>query len=718
MDLGNILVLAEKPSVGKDIAKALGATSSKEGYMEGKGYVVTWGMGHLVTLADPEDYDKKYQTWRMEDLPILPERMKLTVIGQSARQYKTVKFLMDRKDVDSIVIATDAGREGELVARWIIKVAGVRKPMKRLWISSATEKAVREGFTKLRDSREYDNLYRSAEARSHADWIVGINATRALTVKHNAQLSLGRVQTPTLAIIRKREEEINSFRSVDFYEVGIEAKGASFAMEGGRIFDREKAEAIREKLVRATLKVDDVTVSEKKSEPPLPYDLTELQRDCNSLYGFSPKETLNLMQTLYERHKVLTYPRTDSRYLTKDLVATLPDRIRASAKGQLSIIGQDLIRKGFLGKLRCVDDSKVGDHHAIIPTEDEVRTGALTDKEKKVYDLVVSRFIAALSAPYVYREVSIKASAGGEKFSIKARTTVSLGYRAVPGHKGDEKDDLKLHEFKKGDTFPVEKAHVRTGKTTPPEPFNEGTLLTAMENPLKYMEGGDKEQREALSSSSGLGTVATRADIIEKLFSSFVIEKRGKGIYTTSKGRQLLTLAPQDLKSPALTADWEHRLSLIKEGKLAQDKFIGDMEEYARKVVREIKASQGTFRHDNLTGSKCPDCGKALLEVKGKNSVMHVCQDRECGFRKTISTVTNARCPECHKKMELIGEGDNKQFRCICGHREKLSAFNARREKEGTAMSKRDVGKFLKDMEKESEPLNSALADKLKDLFK
>jgi len=718
-NMSKTLVLAEKPSVGKDIAKALGINGSKDGYIEGKDYVVTWALGHLVTLAAPEEYKPEYKEWKMELLPMIPEKMKLSVIGQSAKQYKTVKFLMDRKDVSDIVIATDAGREGELVARWIIKKAGVRKPMKRLWISSVTEKAIKDGFKNLKDARNYENLYKSAEARSQADWIVGINATRALTVKHNAQLSLGRVQTPTLAMVKSREDEIRAFQPVPYHTLKVRAGSVLFQHEGGRIFNATEAKEKYRQLEGNDLLIGNVEVSEKRKDAPPLYDLTELQRDASNLYGMSPKETLNTMQALYERHKILTYPRTDSRYISRDVVGTLADRVKASAKGDLTNVGREILRKGIKEKKSFVNDAKVSDHHAIIPTEESVVLSTLTDKERKIYLLVVKRFLSVLMDPYVYKEMVVTGAIGKETFKNKSKVTISQGYRALVREQDEDEMEERESLLKKGDRLKVEKVILEEGKTKPPAYFTDATLLSAMENPGKYMESSDKKLEAILKETSGLGTVATRADIIEKLFSSFVLEKRGKEIHITEKGRQLLTLAPVDLTSPEMTARWEAKLEKIKNGQLTEEAFIREMEDYARKVITEIKSSKATFRHDNVTTHKCPTCGKNMLEVKGKNSTMLVCQDRECGYRKTLSSQSNARCPECKKKMELVGEGEGKYFKCRCGYREKLTAFQARREKEGTAMRKGEVKQYLNKINKENdEPLNSAMADALKDLFK
>ncbi|NLB20713.1 MAG: DNA topoisomerase III [Clostridium sp.] len=716
--MSKIVVLAEKPSVGKDIAKALGAKSFKDGYAEGNEYIVTWALGHLVTLAAPEEYKPEYKEWNMSHLPMIPEKTKLTVINKTGKQFKTVNHLLHRKDVSSIVIATDAGREGELVARWIILKAGVRKPMKRLWISSVTEKAIKEGFRNLKDARGYENLFKAAEARSIADWIVGINATRALTIKHNAQLSLGRVQTPTLAMVKTREDAIRGFVPQPFYTLKLKVQGETFIHEGGRFNEKSQAMKIEEKLKGKDFQVTEVNKKEKRKDAPLLYDLTELQRDASNLYGMSPKDTLNTMQYLYERHKVLTYPRTDSRYISQDIVETLADRVKASAKGDLTNFGREIIRKGIKGKRSFVNNEKVSDHHAIIPTEESCVLSALTDKERKIYLLVVKRFLSVLMDPYTYEEVEVKGVLDGEKFHMKKTKSLTLGYRALT-KEVDEDTGAQGKPFKKRDKIKPERILLEEGMTSAPAYFTDATILSAMENPGKYMDTQDARLEKILKETSGLGTVATRADIIEKLFSSFVLNKRGKEIHMTEKGRQLLKLAPKDLTSPEMTARWESKLEEIKNGKLKEEAFIKEMEDYTKKIITEIKSSKETFRHDNVTGTKCPDCGKFLLSVNGKNSTMLVCQDRECGYKKTLSQTSNARCPDCKKKMELVGEGEGKYFKCSCGYREKLTSFQKRREKEGNAMKKGEVKQFLNKINKENdEPINSALGDALKDFFK
>lgn len=719
------LVIAEKPSVARDIARLLHCTKKTNSYIEGTDYIVTWALGHLVTLADPEQYGEQYKTWNMDTLPMLPKDWKLVVIKQTGKQYTAVKELIYRKDVSDIIIATDAGREGELVARWILDKAGNKKPLKRLWISSVTDKAIREGFAHLKPGKEYYNLYKAAVARAQSDWVVGINATRALTCKYNAQLSCGRVQTPTLAMIAAREEEIRSFKPKTFYGMKALAKGISFvwidAQSGSqRTFDRDRIQNLYKQL-SGPLLIGEVNKKQKKSFSPALYDLTTLQREANQHFGFSAKETLNIMQRLYENHKVLTYPRTDSRYLTSDMVGTLNERLKACAVGPYGRLAGRLSMKPVKADKSFVDNAKVSDHHAIIPTEQFVQLDHMTNEERKIYDMVVRRFLAVLSPACEYEETVIKGTIGSETFTAKGNIIKQHGWREIyeSGYEDPDDDDAEdsfvkqtLPEVKKGDTLDVTSLTVTEGKTKPPAYFTEGTLISAMENPVKYMERKDKTLIRTLGETGGLGTVATRADIIEKLFNSFLMEKKGNEIHITSKGKQLLDLVPADLKSPELTADWELKLQAIAKGKVSGQDFMNEIEGYTKRLIQEIKTAEGRFRHDNLTRTKCPECGKYMLEVNGKHGKMLVCQDRECGHRETISRHTNARCPVCHKKMELTGKGDGQRFICSCGHKEKLSAFQERRSKEGKGANKKDVNNYLKKQAKEAqEPINNAFAD-------
>lgn len=725
------LVIAEKPSVARDIARVLGCGKKLNGAMEGGRYIVTWALGHLVTLDDPEGYDKKYREWKMEHLPMIPKKMELVVIKQTAKQYNAVKTQLYRNDVGEIIIATDAGREGELVARWILEKANCRKPIKRLWISSVTDKAIRDGFAHLKDGRDYNNLYAAAVSRAEADWLVGINATRALTCKYNAQLSCGRVQTPTLAMIAKREEEIRNFRPVDFYGMTVLSGGIQFTWQDKksgscRSFQQEKMESLLKEVRAGSLTIESIDKTAKKTFSPGLYDLTELQRDANKKFGFSAKETLNIMQRLYENHKVLTYPRTDSRYIGSDVVGTLKERLKACAVGPYRKLAGSLSMKPIKASKSFVDDKKVSDHHAIIPTEQFVQLDHMTNEERKIYDLVVRRFLSVLMPPFEYEQTTVKAQAAGEIFLAKGKIVKSSGWKEAydSGWSDDDDEeeygtnrepalkDQTLPAVKKGDTFPASKAELTTGKTKPPAHFNEATLLSAMENPIKFMESHDAKAAKTLGETGGLGTVATRADIIDKLFNTFLMEKRGKDIYITSKAKQLLELVPEDLRKPELTADWEMKLSKIADGRLKKEAFLSDIKDYTQDIIQEIKTGDGTFRHDNLTNTKCPVCGKRMLSVNGKNSKLLVCQDRECGHRETISRTSNARCPKCHKRMELYVKGKEETFICPCGYKEKLSSFQSRREKEGAGVSKKDVQKYLSKQKKEAaEPLNNAFAD-------
>ncbi|WP_226669057.1 DNA topoisomerase III [Metabacillus litoralis] len=718
--MSKTVVLAEKPSVGRDLARVLNCHKKGNGYLEGDQYIVTWALGHLVTLADPETYGENYKSWRLEDLPMLPSPLKLVVIKKTGKQFQAVKFQLLRKDVGNIVIATDAGREGELVARWIIEKAHVNKPIKRLWISSVTDKAIKEGFRKLKSGKEYENLYASAVARAEADWIVGLNATRALTTKYNAQLSTGRVQTPTLAMIAQREEEIRSFKPKKYYGMkAVTTDGLSLTWQDAKTkdtktFAEEQLDQKLKNLKNKSAVVVDVKTTPKKTYSPALYDLTELQRDANKRYGYSAKETLSIMQKLYEQHKVLTYPRTDSRYLTSDLVSTLKDRLEACRTKEHAAVIAKITKQPIKANKSFVDDQKVSDHHAIIPTEESVPMSALSDKERKIYDLVVKRFLAVLLPAYQYDQTVVTAEIGNESFFARGKRIVSLGWKEVySDYKDEDSDDEQtLPSLSKGDNLSLTSLSKTTGETKPPARFNEAALLSAMENPTKYMAGESKELIQTIGETGGLGTVATRADIIEKLYSSFLIEKKGKELFITSKGKQLLTLVPEDLKSPVLTAEWERKLTKISKGSLPKQTFLNEMKHYAKEVVNEIKNSKQTFKHDNVTGKKCPECSKLLLEVNGKKGKMLVCQDRECGYKKGVSKVTNARCPNCHKKLELRGEGEGQMFACRCGHREKMSTFQERRKKnQNSKVSKRDVAQYMK--KQDDEFTNNALADAL-----
>jgi DNA topoisomerase III, bacteria and conjugative plasmid len=711
--MSNTLVLAEKPSVGRDLAKVLKCNQNKGSYIEGSKYIVTWAMGHLVGLMDPEGYDNKYKEWKMETLPMLPKHMKLTVLKKTGRQYNEVKKQLLRNDVSDIVIATDAGREGELVARWILEKSGVKKPLKRLWISSQTEKAILDGFRNLKPGAAYENLYKAAVCRAEADWLVGLNVTRALTCKYNAQLSAGRVQSPTLSMIVLREDEIRNFKPKTYYTLEGKTRGFNLAWvnkdNNSRIFDEEFANKVASKLKNSEGKIVNINEANKKKFSPALYDLTELQRDANKIWGYSAKQTLNIMQRLYENYKILTYPRTDSRYITTDIVATIPDRLKAISIGEYRIVAEELLKGKIIGNKSFVDNSKVSDHHAIIPTEQKPNLALLSSEERKIYDLVVKRFLSVMLPPFEYIQTTIEAEVQGEKLVAKGKVIKAKGWKKLYDRLEEDSDEEEIKEqvlptVSIGNSIRVESVNIKKGETKPPARFTEATLLSAMESPHKYINVS-KEAAKTLGETGGLGTVATRADIIEKLFNSFVIEKKGKEIIPTSKGKQLMELVPKDLKSPLLTAKWESQLDEISKGKRDDHSFIKEMKNYSVALVEDVKGTNNKFVHDNKTGKKCPNCGKYLLEVKGKNGVMNVCQDRECGYRESVARVTNARCPECKKKLELRGNGEGAIYVCPgsnCNFREKASQFKKRFEKNGK-IDKREVNNYMKKMKKEAE---------------
>jgi DNA topoisomerase-3 len=646
------------------------------------------------------------------------------VIGQTKKQFYTVQKLMARNDVGSLVIATDAGREGELVARWIMEKAHWKKPTYRLWISSQTDRAIKEGFANLKPAKQYDNLYASAQSRAEADWLVGLNVTRALTCRFNASLSAGRVQTPTLAMIVDRENEIRAFVPKDYYTLQALFPGFTATFRDGknntRFSDKAFVEDIAKSLQEQKAVVTALEKTPKQTPPPAAYDLTELQRDANKLYGYSAKQTLSYMQSLYEFHKVLTYPRTDSRYITDDIVPTIPERLRAAAQGPFQKAAMALARSPIQTKY-IVNNAKVTDHHAIIPTEQPADFRKMSHEERMIYELVIKRFLAVLSKPFVYDEVKLTVTIGGKNFYAKGKIVRDAGWKAYYAQGFDEEEEdveiktQQLPPLKNGETLELRGTKIVSGKTRPPARYTEATLLTAMEHPGKQID--DRKLKAVIETTSGLGTPATRADIIEKLFDNFSIERVGKEIHPTAKGKQLIDIVPNDLKSATLTAQWEQQLQAISQGKADSKRFIGEMRDYATSLVGQVIASNAQYRHDNITRERCPICGKYMLEVNGKKGKMLVCQDRECGYRKGLSTVTNARCPDCHKKLELRGEGDKKMFCCVCGYHEKLSDFQKRREQAGAG--KYDVMQYMRKQEQtqSKEEKNNPMADLLKDFF-
>jgi len=697
------LILAEKPSVAREIARVMGSHNKSKSYIEGPKYVVTWALGHLVGLAEPEDYDGKLGTWALEDLPILPKQMKLKVLRESSHQFKAVQQLMRRQDIGELIVATDAAREGELLARWIIDMVKWNKPFQRLWISSQTDKAIKEGFASLKPGSQFERLYQSARCRAEADWMIGLNVTRALTCKFGAPLSAGRVQTPTLGMIMGRENEIISFRSDEYSTLRVDLGKFEVIWRGtngdSRIFDAAKAKELQEKLTGRNGKIDKLRKSEKTIPHPLAYDLTELQRDANRLLGFSAKQTSNVLQRLYEQHKLVTYPRTDSRYLTSDMASTLKERLNSVAVGPYAPFARPLLRGTLsLGK-RIIDDSKVTDHHAIIPTEQVVLLNALTTEERKLYDLIVKRFISLFYAPVRLDQVDVTVIIAGESLYAKGTTIKDSGWRAVYGGQTLEDEDAEsdgeegsaiLPELREGESFSVKQCKIQNGRTKPPKRYTEAALLTQMEK-------------------HGLGTPATRADIIEKLVSSDTIERQGNLLHPTGKGKQLIELAPEDLRSPNLTARWEAELERIARGQGKPELFLNGIRDMAGQLVSGVKKNEASYVPHNVSSSHCPDCGTRLLEKKSKRGLMLICPSEDCGYRRSDDKrLSNRRCPTCKKKMEMKEGKAGLYVQCLpCGITEMVN-------KDSTHMNKREQQKLVQQYANKQEPAGSNLGELLK----
>ena len=579
--MGMICVLAEKPSVARDIARVLGANTPGKGCLKGGGYVVTWAVGHLVTQVNPEEIDARWKTWRQDTLPMLPENIPLKIIAQSRDQFQCVKTILNAPQVDSVICATDAGREGELIFRRIYQMAGCRKPFRRLWISSMTEEAIQEGFANLRDGADYDGLYASALCRSDADWLVGMNGSRAFTLRYDSLLSVGRVQTPTLSILVKRALEIRNFVPENYWEVQADFggyRGTWIDKDGKtRIPDEKTAKEIVSAVTGREGEVLEVSTERKRVPPPLLYDLTTLQREANARYGFTAQKTLNLAQALYEKHKLLTYPRTDSRYLSHDMrpkvqgiLKGMPEPLRAL------VLSPD---KAVDPGKRVYDDAKLTDHHAIIPTGR--RPGALTADEQKLYEMVARQLIAAFYPDMEYDAMSAVTGVGEHKFLSRGRAVIAQGWQAAnpplrsKPKKGEE--EQALPQLQKGQRVPVKSAKAVAKKTTPPSPYTENTLLAAMENAGKFVE--NEELRRQMK-ERGLGTPATRAAIIERLIAVDYVRREKKALIPTDKGIRLIAVAPEQLSSPETTGRWEKGLSDIAAGKMDPNRFMQSIRRY------------------------------------------------------------------------------------------------------------------------------------------
>ena len=640
------LVLAEKPSVGKELARVLGCTNRGK-YLENDEYVVTWALGHLVTLCPPDYYGAEYRHWTLRNLPILPEKLETMVIDKSKDQFETVKNLLNREDVGGVIIATDAGREGELVARWILKQAGCSKPAKRLWISSQTDLAIRQGFASLRPAEDYDNLYAAAESRSYADWYVGYNVSRAMSCHFDTRLSAGRVQTPTLALITGREDEIEDFAGRFYWTLKADFgtfKASWYSPDNSvRIGEEARANELAAKLKGAKATVISIKEVPKAEKPPLAYDLTELQRDANSILGFSAKETLDTLQRLYEVYKIVTYPRTDSRYITADIVPTIPDRLAALSATAFGARAAELSRNGIRTDLsRLVNDEMVSDHHALLPTEQRVDVSKLSADEKALWELVITRFLETLSADYEYKTTTVEITSEGERFLTRLTLPVKQGWRDVARDVGrrsavsaeDDGDDnpliLRLAE---GEALEIKDVALKRSATLPPDRYTEADLLFAMEHAGRFVE--DAELKSHLE--NGLGTPATRADIIEKLIQNNCIERKGKELVPTPKGRELVRLVPMQLRSAELTGKWEQRLSSISKGTENEAPFIEDIKKNATDLVNQVIANRDKFDPD-LMGDKsrpCPSCGWPMMTVLDEfDRPHHVCQRFSCGYEE------------------------------------------------------------------------------------
>ncbi|HHT15713.1 MAG TPA: DNA topoisomerase III [Clostridiales bacterium] len=645
-----IVVVAEKPSVARDIARVLGCKKSVEGYIAGDKYTITWALGHLVTLCEPQEIDERYKKWRMEDLPILPETIPTKVISKTRSQYAVVKKLLNDKATERVICATDAGREGELIFRLIYEKTGCKKPVDRLWISSMTDAAIREGFDNLQPNSAYQGLYQSALCRSQADWLVGMNASRAYTLRYDALLSIGRVQTPTLAVLVKRADEIEAFVPESYFTLT-----ADFGEYSGQWFDpackednkkhripnEETAKGIAQGVRKKQATVQDILTEKKREVPPLLYDLTSLQRDANRLLNFTAKKTLEVAQNLYERHKAITYPRTDSRYLPNDMV-----KVVEKTMGLLPPRYDDLVtgvpRTG--GKLaftkRIYDDSKVSDHHAIIPTSQKANMERMHKDENELYDLIVRRFLAAFYPAHEFEQVKVITVSENQYFLTTGKTILAIGWKATDRPSKTERESL-APKVNVGDVSIVKSVKIKQDSTKPPSPHTDSSLLSAMENAGREVE--EEELRESMK-GSGLGTPATRAAIIERLIKVGYVQRRGKSLYPTDKGIKLIRIVPDDIASPVLTGKWEKALSEIAQGKRETERFMqgirslstylvtsaqtGELKTTFEKEVRGKRTSKGK----TVAGVKCPLCGGKVIE----NQKAFGCENWRTGCKLTF----------------------------------------------------------------------------------
>ena len=640
------LVIAEKPSVAKAIANVIGASKHNDGYLSGDGYAVSWCFGHLVELAQAESYEEKYSKWSYEDLPIMPETWQYVVSEDKRKQFRTLKKLMHDENVTEVINACDAGREGELIFRTVYNIAGCTKPMKRLWISSMEDTAIRDGFNNLRPGSEYDNLYNAALCRSKADWLVGINATRLFSVLYHRTLNVGRVVSPTLAMIVQREAEITAFKSEPFYKVSLDL--GLFDVESGRFANAEDAIAIADQCKGNEAIVKTVKSKVKVEKPPMLYDLTTLQRDANRLLGYTAQQTLDYLQSLYEK-KLCTYPRTDSKFLTEDMCGTVAETVGISAKVIDAVIPININAD------KLCDNKKVSDHHAIILTKSTANTeiSSLITGEREIMKLIAKRIICAVSDPFEYNETAITVICAGAEFATVGKTVRKIGWKAYT--KSDAINTV-IPDLTENEPLTVNFVSVTEGKTTPPKHYTEDTILSAMEK-----AGAHDTPKEA--ERKGLGTPATRAGIIEKLVSvGFVTRKKGQktvSLIPDGIGTSLITILPEELQSPLLTAEWEQQLLLIEKGELDPDEFMSAIKAMVDNLIRNYKVIDGAdvlFPSGRPVVGKCPRCGSVVTESKKG----YFCERNDCRFAlwKDNRFLTNKRISMTKKIAEkLLADG-------------------------------------------------------------
>ncbi|MBQ8093769.1 MAG: DNA topoisomerase III [Clostridia bacterium] len=666
------LVVAEKPSVGRDIARVLGAGTKGDNCLTGNGYVVSWAVGHLVTLKEPDEIDPRYKHWRKEDLPIIPEKMETKVISKTKGQFSVLKKLMNDADVSEIVCATDSGREGELIFRYIYDQAKCKKPVKRLWISSMTEEAIRSGFAALRPSQDYDNLYKSARCRADADWLIGMNATRAFTIRYNVILSIGRVQTPTLSMLVKRRREIDAFVPTAYFTVRADFgdyEGIYIDANGEKqIPEKAQAETIAGAVKGKPAEVTEVVKENKSERPPLLYDLTTLQREANSRFGYSAKKTLQIAQDLYEKHKLLTYPRTDSRFLSHDMQGKVRETL-SKYDGNLKEIGEKAVGYGITLNKRVFDDAKLTDHHAIIPTGKPASKASLTTDERNVYEMVATRLAAVFYPNYEYESTRVTTRCEGYSFQSQGKHVTQPGWRELTpaqtkkGKKGsrDAADgEGELPQLSRGDTRTCKAASVKEEATKPPKEHNDASLLAEMEHAGRRIE--DENLREQMK-DCGLGTPATRAAIIERLIEVGYVKREKKNLVATEKGCKLIDAVPVEMASPEITGQWEKILSEISKGADKESDFRTGIVRMTEKLVGDAAAAPdvgftpesykkgGRAQKKPVTlGIKCPLCGKG--EVAENRAAFYCTRFREgCKYTVWKNCLQRIGGPEISEKL-------------------------------------------------------------------